>query len=87
MLLSQIDFWKEPNLPGQAVDIEVPNKDYEKLAKLLKEKEIRFNIHIVDVQSLIDSQNKPSGRAGSTSFHGRYHNLNEVNFLKWLFYS
>ena len=52
---------------------------YKILAKLLKEKNIEFQIMIVDVDKLVDDENELQTRSMSFSFDSQYHPLQEVS--------
>ena len=52
---------------------------YKIVAKLLKEKNIEFQIMIVDVDKLVDDENELQTRSMSFSFDGQYHPLQEVS--------
>ena len=75
----QLDFWKAPHKPGLAVDIHVTDAAYKIVAKLLKEKNIEFQIMIVDVDKLVDDENELQTRSMSFSFDSQYHPLQEVS--------
>ena len=52
---------------------------YKIVAKLLKEKNIEFQIMIVDVDKLVDDENELQTRSMSFSFDRQYHPLQEVS--------
>ncbi|XP_058960392.2 carboxypeptidase A2 [Pocillopora verrucosa] len=74
----ELDFWKAPHKPGLAVDIHVTDAAYKIVAKLLKEKNIEFQIMIVDVDKLVDDENELQTRSMSFSFDSQYHPLQEI---------
>jgi len=78
-LIFQIDFWKGPSRLNQPVDIEVSDDDFVLLSSLLEDNGIKFEVHIDDVQKLIDGELESVGaRRFGSSWHSQYHNLEEV---------
>lgn len=74
----ELDFWKAPHKVGLAVDIHVTEHAYKILAVMLKERNMKFQIVIFDVEKLMDDESTVQTRGMSSSFHSRYHPLNEI---------
>ena len=63
----------------------ISGEEYGNVDKLLKEIGLKFQTQLNDVQEAIESQNIAKGRY--TSFHAKYHNLEEVlfsHFFGWV---
>ena len=77
-MLTQVDFWKAPSHLFKPVDIEVSEGDLGAFCNILKEHGITFDVHIDDVQQLLDRALAPVGARSVSGWHSIYHNLTEV---------
>lgn len=75
----ELDFWKAPQRPGLAVDIQAGEHAYKILSVKLKERGLQFQITIMDVEKLMDEENLVASTRGiGVSFYSQYHTLDEI---------
>eukprot|EP00795_Rhopilema_esculentum_P002245 gene2245-17852_t len=78
-----IDFWKEPNEVGVAVDMMVSPGDLKKLSTYFDQHGLDVSYLVQDVEEAVEKENeRHAGTLFSTYSgfdYGRYHSLNEIN--------
>ena len=78
----EADFWNQPSIAGQPVDIMLPKHFIGKFARMLDTRRIRHSIMIEDVNQLVASQLARGKNRNDTSNqfnYGEYHTYEEVS--------
>lgn len=85
----QVDFWKGPTWPGSPIDIRVPFHSLQAVKIFLEAQDIRYEIMIEDLQSLLDEEQeqmfafRTQVKSTDTFNYATYHTLEEVRAALW----
>ena len=87
----EADFWRQPAIAGQPVDIMLPKHFIDQFARMLDERRIQHSIMIEDVNQLVASQfvskksrNRNDTIRNDTSYqfnYGEYHTYEEASII------
>ena len=77
---SNLDFWREP-LVGQAADIMVPARMMSSVSQWLEQHNIKFSVHVQDVQKLLEMSQPSNTSARGTFDWTDYYPHEDLNTL------
>merc|ERR1712170_61643 len=77
---SNLDFWREP-LVGQAADIMVPARKMSSVTQWLEQHNIKFSVHVQDVQKLVEMSQPGNSSARGTFDWTDYYPHEDLNTL------